>query len=395
MLRGRILDRYIIREILPPFFLSIAVLTLALVLQKMFRLIELFMSKGSSFLAVVQLVLYILPGFFVLTLPMSLLVATLTAFTRLSSDSEITAMRASRISLYSMVRPVFAFSVALFLVTSAVAHFVAPRANYAFKAQLFNLVRSKAMVAIEQGVFNSTFDGMVVYVDRMTSLDEMEGLFISDERSSNEHFAITAARGKLLSSPESFSVVLEMDQGTIHPPPGSDKSYSLMSFAKGRLFLDISQAAARGRAPDGRSWDELDSLTIEQEVRAGRAAGTSTKQAEIELQRRIASAYACLVFGIIGAPLGIRKARTGRSAGIALSILIIFAYYILLGIGANMAESDALSPASAYWLQNLLITTVALALVGLKGREVNFGIAARVGSFLRLLRAKLRRERRY
>ena len=78
-----------------------------------------------------------------------------------------------------------------------------------------------------------------------------------------------------------------------------------------------------------------------------------------------------------------------------MSILIIFAYYILLGIGANMAESDALSPASAYWLQNLLITAVALVLVVLKGREVNFGIAARIGSLLRRLRAKLRRERRY
>ncbi|HAK60127.1 MAG TPA: LPS export ABC transporter permease LptF, partial [Nitrospiraceae bacterium] len=99
MRNARILDRYIFRELLTPFFLSMATLTLVLLIQKMFRLAELAISKGATLLSTLQLLAYIMPGFLVITIPMSLLVATLTAFTRLSSDSEITAMKASRFSL--------------------------------------------------------------------------------------------------------------------------------------------------------------------------------------------------------------------------------------------------------------------------------------------------------
>src|SRR5512137_519674 len=172
MFRGSIIDRYITRELLPPFFLSIAVLTLALFLQKMFRLTELVLSKCSSLAATGKLVLYIMPGFLAMTIPMSLLVAALTAFARLSADSEVVAMKASRVSLYAMVRPVMQFAFVLFLVTAVIAHFLAPHATYAFKAQLFNMLKARAMVGVEQGVFSSTFDGMVLYVDRMSSLDD-------------------------------------------------------------------------------------------------------------------------------------------------------------------------------------------------------------------------------
>ena len=110
MIKTRILDRYIFREILTPFFLSMATLTLVLLIQKMFKFAELVIAKGASFTAAVKLLAYIMPSFLIITIPMSLLVATLTAFTRLSTDSELTAMKASRVSLYSMLRPVLVFA---------------------------------------------------------------------------------------------------------------------------------------------------------------------------------------------------------------------------------------------------------------------------------------------
>lgn len=392
MFLGRILDRYITRELLPPFFLSIAVLTLALFLQKMFRLVEFILSRGSSLAATGKLLLYILPSFLVVTLPMSLIVASLTAFTRLSSDSEVTALKASRVSLYSMIRPVLHFSVVLFLVTTAVAHFIAPRANFAFKNHLFDMVRTRAMVGLEQGIFSSTFDGMVVYVDRMTSLDEMSGIFISDERSAQEPYVITARQGRLATNPGTFSVTLNMDNGTINLQPRQEGSYSLMSFDKAALHLDIDQASVRGRA--GRvSLDETDSLDLLEMIRTARAEGNSSRSFEIELHKRLSISYACLVFGLIGAPLGIRRARSGRSAGIAIAIGVILVYYLVLGTGANLAESKAVSPAAAYWVPNILMTAGALALVVKKGHEIYFGIGHRIDTLLRSLASRLRRPK--
>ncbi|HYA86056.1 MAG TPA: LptF/LptG family permease, partial [Nitrospirota bacterium] len=183
MFRIRILDRYVLSEMLPPFFLSIAVLLLVLFLEKLFRLADLVISKGVPLLSIVKVLAYAMPSFMLITLPMSLVVASLTAFSRMSSDSEVTAMKASRISLYSMSRPVIIFAVLTFGVTAYTSLNLVPAANMALKIHLFNMVKSSAIVGIEPGVFSTTFDGMVIYVDKMVSLDNMEGVFIFDERS--------------------------------------------------------------------------------------------------------------------------------------------------------------------------------------------------------------------
>jgi len=394
MFRARIIDRYIMRELLAPFFLSIAVLTLALFLQKMFRLMELVLSKGSTLAATGKLLLYIMPGFLSITIPMSLLVAALTAFSRLSSDSEVTAMKASRISLYAMVRPVMQFSIILFLVTSVIAHFLAPHATYAFKAHLFNMVKSRAMIGLDQGVFSSTFDGMVIYVDKMNSLDDIGGIFISDERSANEPYTIMAKQGRLITNPDNFKVTLVMEKGTINVQPHTESAYSLMSFDTGRIFLDINAASYKRTDAAGRNIDELDGLALYQSWRAARAENKPTKDLEIEFQKRMSVSYACLVFGLIGAPLGIRKSRSGKSAGIAISIGVILVYYLVLGTAARLAESGALSPAAATWIPNGMITAAAIALVYIKGSEIYFGIGFRVSALARAFMSLFKKERK-
>ncbi|MHB8844556.1 MAG: LPS export ABC transporter permease LptF [Nitrospirota bacterium] len=394
MFMGKILDRYIMRELLPPFFLSIAVLTLALFLQKMFRLMEIILSKGTPLAETGKLLLYIMPGFLAMTIPMSLLVAALTAFTRLSGDSEVTAMKASRVSLYAMVRPVLQLSVVLFFVTSAITHFLAPHANFAFKAQLFNMLKARAMVGLEQGVFSSSFDGMVIYVDKMNSLDDIQGIFISDERSGNEPFTIVAKQGRLIADTQNMNVTLAMDRGAIHFQPRTEGVYPLMSFDRGKIFIDISRATMRRRSDDaGRNNEELDSLQLLQEMRQARAGGEPTTAIEIEIQKRISISYACLVFGLIGAPLGIRKSRTGRSAGIAISIFVILVYYLVLGTAARLADSGAVSPTMATWIPNGLITLAAVVMVVKKGNEIYFGIAPRVSGLMRRLASLLRKDR--
>jgi lipopolysaccharide export system permease protein len=391
MFRAKILDRYIMRELLAPFFLSIAVLTLALFLQKMFRLTELVLSKGSSLAATGKLLLYIMPGFLAMTIPISLLVAALTAFARLSSDSEVTAMKASRVSLYAMVRPVMKFSIVLFFVTAVIAHFLAPNAMFAFKAQLFNMLKARAMVGLEQGVFSSTFDGMVIYVDKMNSLDDMQGIFISDERSGSEPYTIVAKQGRLITNMENLNVTLVMEHGSIHLQPRAEDVYSLMFFDSGQLNIDINRATMR-YSGSGRNIDEMDSRELLGALRHARTAGEPTKMIEIEFQKRMSISYACLVFGLIGAPLGIRKSRTGRSAGIAISILVILVYYIILGTAARLADSGAVSPATATWVPNGLITVAAVAMVVKKGDEIYFGIGPRISALVRRLASFFRRE---
>jgi lipopolysaccharide export system permease protein len=373
MFRIRILDRYILAEIITPFLLSIAALTLVLFLQKMFRLAELVVAKGVTFGSMAALVGYILPGFLVLTIPMSLLVATLTAFSRLGTDSEITAMKASRISLYNMIRPVLFFATTAFLLTAWLSLVVAPEANHALKIHLFNIIKSRALVGVEPGVFSSTFDGKVIYVDKMESADNMEGIFISDERSAKEPYAIAARRGRLIADPASLKVTLAMTNGAVYVLPRDEETYSTMAFDSGNLYLDISNVLLLN-GPGNLEFDEIGSLELYRDLRRARAAGKPAVDIEGELHKRLSLPFACLLFGLIGAPLGVRRSRSGKSAGIVVALFVFLTYYVLLASGTNLANTGRLSPAVAYWLPNVLMTIAGGMLVVKKGQELEFGI---------------------
>lgn len=373
MLKIKVLDRYIFEELLPPFFLSMFIITLVLFIQKMFRLAELVISKGVEVTATLKLLVFILPGFLVITIPMSALVASITAFSRLSSDSEITAMKTSRVSLYRMLRPVAVFAFLAFCATSLTSLVLLPAANTALKAHLFNMVKSQAMVGIEAGVFSSAFDGMVIYVDKMESLDKMEGIFISDEHSAKDPYSIVAKRGKLITDPQSFKVTLAMEEGSIFSLPRDEHKYHLTSFAAGSIFLDINRSLLPGGAPT-TDYRNASIQTLLADIKALRAQGKPTFHVESELHMRLSIPVACLIFGIIGAPLAIRRTRSGRSAGIALALAVFFIYYIMIGASKNLAATGTLSPAAAYWIPNTIMIMGSAVLLYIRSNELNFGV---------------------
>ena len=388
MLKIKVLDRYIFGELLPPFFLSMFIITLVLFIQKMFRLAELVISKGVTVAATLKLLAFILPGFLVITIPMSALVASITAFSRLSSDSEITAMKASQISLYRMLRPVAVFALLAFSATSLISIVLLPAANTALKAHMFNMVKSQAMVGIEAGVFSSAFDGMVIYVDKMESLDKMEGIFMSDEHTAKDPYSIVAKRGKLITDPQSFRVTLAMEEGAFYSMPHDRNKHQLTSFATGSIFLNINRSVLAGGSPT-TDYRDASIQSLLTDIKTLRAQGKPTSPVESELHMRLSIPVACLIFGIIGAPLGIRRTRSGKSAGIAIALAVFFLYYILIGTSMNLAETGSLSPAVAYWIPNAIMILGSAVLLHMRNNEISLGIADRFA----LLYSRIHRRR--
>jgi lipopolysaccharide export system permease protein len=377
MMRLRILDRYILGEMIPSFFLSMAVLLLVLFLEKLFRLADLVVSKGVPLMSIVKVLAFAMPSFLLITIPMSLVVASLTAFSRMSADSEITAMKASRISLYGMIRPVFTFALFAFIVTAFTSLILVPSANVALKVHLFNMVKSSAMVGIEPGVFGTTFDGMVMYVDKMGPHNTMEGVFISDERSAKEPYAIVAKQGSLIADPKSLNVTLSLQDGSIQPPVNDDQSYSLMRFSTARLYLNINSSFAKTGDTD-ISIEDMSNAELFQAINKARQMGKPTYPLETELQKRLSIPFACLIFGLIGAPLGIRKSRSGKSAGVAIALLVFLVYYIILGMAANLAQTGTVSPPLSFWVPNCIMAVAAVIFVVKKANDTNFMIWNRI-----------------
>lgn len=388
MIRIRIIDRYIFQELIPPFFLSMSVLTLVMFIQKMFRIAQVVISKGGSLAATIKLFILVLPNFLIISIPMSALVASLAAFTRLSSDSEVTAMKASSVSLYTMIRPVALFTGLAFFTAAFVSIIVLPASNHALRAQIFNMIKSKTMVGFEPGVFTSTFDGIIVYVNKINSLDNMEGIFIADERLTRDPYVITAKRGNMMAESNSFNVILSMQDGSIHTVPKDEQTYSLSNFVAGKFYLDFTRALLPV-TPKGRDFDEMRTRELVKQLRAYRAENKPAFEIEKELHTRLSVPFACLIFGLIGAPLGIRRSRSGKSGSVAIALLVFLIYFVILGIGKNLAQAGTVPAALAYWTPNVLMTAAVVILIYVRGHEVSPVFIERLGEWMRAGRSRI------
>jgi lipopolysaccharide export system permease protein len=174
---------YILKEIFPIFLIGLMTFTVILLMDKILKLIELIVTRGVSLSQILMLLLFISPSFLIFTIPMAFLLGILLSFGRLSGDSEITAFKASGMSLYQLYLPVLLFSIGTYLLTSSLVIYGLPWGNRGFKATLYLMAQSKVDIEIKERVFNDVFDGFVIYVDKVPIQGKkMEGILIYDER---------------------------------------------------------------------------------------------------------------------------------------------------------------------------------------------------------------------
>jgi len=162
-----ILDRYILREMVVPFFLGLAIFTSILLIVRILKLVELVVNRGVPLAQMVRIFSYIMPAFLEVTVPMALLLAILVAFGRLSSDSEVIAMRAAGISLYRLLVPVAIFAGMVALLTAWLSVTARPWGNSHLRQGLYEIVKTRAAAGIKPKVFNDEFKNLVIYVDRI------------------------------------------------------------------------------------------------------------------------------------------------------------------------------------------------------------------------------------
>lgn len=353
----RILNTYIIKEISFPFFMSLLILTFILLIGKILQLMELMVNKGVGIVSIAKLVLYLMPSFLIFTIPIALLISILTGLGRLSGDSEIVVMKASGISLYQLVQPILVIAVASSLVTAALSMFVAPYSNHATKNLLFSIIQNKASVGIKEKVFNDDFSGLVIYADRIpVDGESMESVFIFDTRLSSEPSTILAHRGRLYSNPQSMSVTLRLEDGSIHSVNSSLASYKKTSFKLYDIQLDLAAVAAK---PGDKSKAELGLRELAQ-MRKTLKDSKQIREFTTEYHKKFAVPLACLIFGVLGVPLGITSRRSGKSRGFSVGIGVVLLYYIMQLAGDALGENGQISPVVGAWAPNIVFLTAAL-----------------------------------
>jgi len=366
----RITNLYILKETLPILLIGLLTFTVILLMDKILKLIELIVS-GVSLSQILMLLFFISPSFLIFTIPMAFLLGTLLSFGRLSGDSEITAFKASGVSLYQLFFPISILSISAYLLTTFLVFYGLPWGNQGFMATLYLIAQSKANIEIKERVFNDMFNGLVVYVDKVPLQGKkMEGILIYDERDGENVHTIFAKEGFLVNNPETQEIILRLLNGDIHRFESKTKVYQKLKFDTYDLRIELGKTFAAWGAR--LKEHEMSVDEIKEKIRKMKSFGLDTTSQEVELHKRYAIPFACIVFGLIGVPLGIQPRRSGRSYGFILSIFIILTYYISLTASEILAMKKTLPPFLAGWAPNFLFFGLGVYLLVKAANESPF-----------------------
>ncbi len=358
------LNIYIAKEVLVPFLLGLVVFTCILLMGKVLKLTELVVSKGVAISEVVQLILYILPTFFVYTIPMAFLLAVLLAFGRLSNDEEITSMKASGISLMQMMPPVASLALIALVANLFLTIYALPWGSHGFKTQTYDIAKRKADTAITPGRLIDSFDNIVLHINgKDPSSGRFREVLISEEKTGESNSTIVAREGEIITLADRLAITLRLYNGTIHRKNLKDASqYKTIDFKVYDIVLAMGGTSEKkGIIAKGNK--ELSIPELLEKSRQLTKKGESDATLRVELHKKFAIPFACVIFALIGAPLGIQGKRSGTGHGFIISLTLIITYWMLLLLGESIGERNLISPAISIWAPNIIFLLIGLYLM--------------------------------
>jgi LPS export ABC transporter permease LptF/LPS export ABC transporter permease LptG len=362
----RLLDRYITREVASHAVLGLAVFTFVFFVPQLVRLMDLIVRHSGSTWTVLELFLCSLPPVLTFTLPMAVLVGVLIGLGRLSADSEIVALHACGISLRRLLLPVGFVAAASALITLVMTFWLSPVAVRTLRSLEDELRSSQAPFAVQPRVFDERFPHFILYVqDVEAAATHWRGVFLAAS-GGQAGSTITIAEDATIvqgeRSRDNAEIELHLGSGATHEyDPRESDHYNVTTFGESAIPIDISAAPGAGS-----SAKKIAISNAEESVLAlARAKGANWRDARVELHRRLAFPAACLIFALLGVPVGVRPRRGGRATGMILTLVLIGGYYFLFVTGAHMAQQGSISPWMGIWAANIVALVIGLYLLRL------------------------------
>jgi len=373
--RSRILTRYILGEVLSHGAIGLALFTFVIFMRDLGRLLELIVRNSAPLPSVAEIFFLTLPTALTVTLPMAVLVGILIGLSRLSADSEVTAMRSSGLGSLFFVRIVSIFSVALWILALVNNLYVAPRSAAALAHLQDKLKSSQASFEVQPRVFYEDFKNYVLYVEDSKSGSGSalwRGVFLADVSTPSQPKITMAERGVVVAEGPN-SLHLHLENGTQQETnPKDPNQYQISTFDQTDIPIQLPETNDKP-APElvpvaELSTPELWRLAHSGGVSAGHYLGNSLAQVKarwyaVEFQRRTALPTACLVLTLVGIPLGLSSRRGGKSMGFVLTIILVFAYYVVSLIGVSLGRQGKLPPAVGVWMANVVFLVAGIMLL--------------------------------
>jgi LPS export ABC transporter permease LptF/LPS export ABC transporter permease LptG len=364
MANRRLIERYIIRAIFPYALAAFVLLTGILFVQQSGRYFETIFQTIVPAGFMYHLALALLPTVLIFTLPMSVLSGTIIGLGRMSSDSELVAMRAAGVSRWRMLVPALLLGAIATAVSLQLNLNEAPRAQQQLRAVAVRGALYKLDSPVEPQTFTTDIPGYAIYVrEGDKSRGQWGGVFIQKADNDGGLTLITARSGRIDSSEEKSELVLE-DAVQTHLPAVSatNQQYMVERLAQLRVIIKTgrSDLLAKIQRPEVKA-DEMTFTELRQFI--SQSDGALQRDASLILHKRLALSFAPLVFSFFGAALALRMRRGSRGFGALVSLLVMLIYYLLIIAGEQLTRGGRLSPIAGGWLATSITLVIGFSLI--------------------------------
>ena len=378
----KILDRYLVREIVPPLLMALLGLTFVLMMPPILQNAERLIAKGVSWTIIFRALLTLTPQALSVTIPMALLFGVLFGLGRLSADREFVALQACGVSIFRLMRPVALLAVVATAATAYETIIALPDANQTYRELTFNAVASGAESDIKPRVFFTNFPNRVLYVRDIPASGGWRDIFLADATQQDRTTVYMARQGRLAIDRAKRKVELVLENGTMHTTyPNRPEAYDGNTFD--RQVLDMDAEAVFPRTQIIKGDNEKSIAELRQTAAENAAHGAINYSQLYTIQQKFSLPAACLVLGLIGLALGVSNRKDGKLASFALGTGVVFTYYVLLYSSRAAALAGRLPPGFAPWVVNLILGAAGIALVIWRAGSADHPIRISIPTFWR------------
>ncbi len=358
----KILDRYLVREIVPPMLLALLGLTFVLMMPPILQTAEKLIAKGVSWTVILQVLITLVPQALSVTIPMALLYGVLFGLGRLSADREFVALQACGVSVFRVFRPIALLAVLGCAATAYETIIALPDANQTFREITFNIVATGAESDIKARVFFTNFTDRVLYVRDIQPITGWRDVFLADATQPDRTVTYLARQGRLVIDRDKKTVELLLENGTSHVTYQNEPAkYDDEAFDRRVLNMDAATVFPRIQIVKGDN--EKTIAELRQTVAENSAKGLPANSQLYTIQQKFSLPVACFVLALIGVALGASNSKDGKFASFVLGTGVVFVYYIVLYSARAAAFTGRLPASLAPWLVNLVLGAVGIALV--------------------------------
>ncbi|MBW2642186.1 MAG: LPS export ABC transporter permease LptF [Deltaproteobacteria bacterium] len=369
-----IIYRYVFKEMIPPFIINLMFFTFVFLMVEMLKVTNMVVNYRVGVFTVLIMLAYSTPYFLTYVIPMSIMIAVLLTFLRLSGDNEIVALKTSGMSIYGLLPPVMLFCLFGCLLTLFMTVYGMPWGRLSFKELSYKIVSSNLEIGLKDRTFNDSFEDVVLYVHKIDPKSkELQDIFIEDKRSQNIVSTVVAPRGKLFSEPDEYIYNLLLYNGVIYQADVKNRSTKYIDFDTYEIQLDIEQVSS-SLQPGPKHRKEMNLVELRNYLNNRTQRDSNYYNTLMELHKKFSIPIACFALGLLAVPLGIQSGSTKKSFGLVLGMVFFLIYYLLLTAGLVFGETGTCPPVIGMWVPNVVMGVLGLYLLIKTANERQLGV---------------------